>query len=348
MTIIRLLLFPFALLYDLATRIRNYLYDIGHKSSFQFDTPIIAVGNLNVGGSGKTPMIEYLIMLLKNNRRVATLSRGFKRSTIGYKAAGEMDTAQTIGDEPFQILRKFGREIKVIVGEDRVLAIPHILQEFPETEVILLDDAFQHRSVKAHLNILLTEYFNPFYRDFVLPAGRLRESSRGARRADIIVVTKCPERISDEEKKITTREIQKYAGNKPVFFSGIQYQPPIALGNQQELLDSIVLVSGIAKEKSILDFCKINRSVLRHFNFPDHHRYTTDDLRRIEAYCQTLTGPYSIVTTEKDMVKLIRPDLSDFLDRLPWFYIPIRQVFLQDGMKFDELVHNVVANASRG
>src|SRR5882757_6102445 len=167
MKVIRLLLYPFAALYNLATRFRNYLYDIGHKPSFQFDTPVIAIGNLNVGGSGKTPMVEYLIALLKKDFKVATLSRGYRRETKGYRIATESDTVRQIGDEPMQLFRKFGKNINVVVGEDRVFAIPNILQEFPETNVILLDDALQHRSVRAGLSILVTEYSHPFYRDFI-------------------------------------------------------------------------------------------------------------------------------------------------------------------------------------
>src|SRR4051812_38727618 len=196
MKIVRLLLYPFAVLYNLVTRLRNHLYDIGHKPAFQFETPVITIGNLNVGGSGKTPMVEYLVELLKKDFKVATLSRGYRRETKGYRTATDSDTVRHIGDEPMQLFRKFGKDINVIVGEDRVFAIPNILHDFPETNVILLDDALQHRSVRARLSILVTEYSHPFYNDFVLPFGRLREARRGASRSDIVVVTKCVEGIS--------------------------------------------------------------------------------------------------------------------------------------------------------
>ena len=342
MKVAKLLLYPFAALYNLATHFRNYLYDIGHKASFQFDVTVIAVGNLNVGGSGKTPMVEYLIQLLKKTHTVATLSRGYKRETKGYRMASPADSARTIGDEPLQLFRKFGNEINVVVGEDRVFAIPNILQEFPDTNVILLDDALQHRSVKPRITILLTEYSSPFYKDFVLPFGRLREARKGAGRSDIIVVTKCNDPLSVEEMDEMTQAIQRYAGLKPVFFSRIQYGGPIAFGGQRKLEKNILLVSGIAKVTSLKAFCFANYTVIRHFDFPDHHRYSSNDLDSIENYCKKQSQPFSIITTEKDMVKLIEPGLGPYLDRLPWFYLPIQHIFLEDGLKFDGLIFGSV------
>ncbi len=346
MKILKLLLFPFAALYNLVTSVRNYLYDIGHKPSFEFDIPVIAVGNLSVGGSGKTPMVEYLIELLKNQYGVATLSRGYKRDTKGYRLAQEEDTARTIGDEPFQLFNKFGKEIKVVVGEDRVFAIPHILQESPGTQVILLDDALQHRSVRPQLSILVTEYSNPFYKDFVLPFGRLREARTGAHRADVIVVTKCSYDLSAEVEGTMSRSIQQYAGLKPVFFSAIQYGEPQSLGNELPFSNNIVLVSGIAKGHALKEYCSLNFNIIKHFDFPDHHRYLESDLLEIENFCKIQSRPYSIVTTEKDMVKLIEPAFRPYTLRSPWYYMPIKHVFLQNGLKFDELVLKSVLNSA--
>ncbi len=338
MKILRFLLYPFAALYNLATTIRNYLYDIGHKPSFHFDTPVITIGNLNVGGSGKTPMVEYLISLLKDDFKVATLSRGYKRETRGYRTASESDSVRNIGDEPMQLYRKFGKEINVVVGEDRVFAIPNILHEFPDTNVIILDDALQHRSVQPKLSIMVTEYSRPFYKDFVLPFGRLREARRGARRSDIVVVTKCETRIPDDQRKLVTREIQRYAGSKPVFFSSIQYGDVRPIGKQTDLSRDIILVSGIAKADSLKQFCHSRYNVVKHFDFGDHHRYTQGDLEAVESFCKSVTGPVSIITTEKDMVKIVEPAFKPYLERRPWFYIPIQQVFVEDGLKFDKLV----------
>jgi tetraacyldisaccharide 4'-kinase len=343
MKVARVLLYPFAALYNLATRFRNYLYDIGHKPSFQFDRPIITVGNLNVGGSGKTPMVEYLVALLKKDFKVATLSRGYKRETKGYRIATESDTARQIGDEPMQLFRKFGKHINVVVGEDRVFAIPNILHEFPETNVILLDDALQHRSVRAGLSILVTEYSHPFYKDFVLPFGRLREARRGASRSDIVVVTKCADSIDPTEMQSVRDNVQRYAGLKPVFFSAIRYGAVQPFGNRPSITQEIVLVSGIAKAASLKHFCGHHYKVLKHFNFGDHHRYTAADLQSIESFCSNQQGSLSIVTTEKDMVKLVEPSLQSFIGRLPWFYIPIEHAFVEDGLKFDGLVRAAVA-----
>ncbi|CAN5334593.1 tetraacyldisaccharide 4'-kinase [soil metagenome] len=344
--ILKLLLYPFAALYNLGTAIRNYLYDIGHKSSFEFETTVITVGNLNVGGSGKTPMVEYLIQLLKKNFALATLSRGYRRQTKGYRIAESSDTARSIGDEPFQLFRKFGNEIKVVVGEDRVFAIPNILQEFPDTNVILLDDALQHRSVKPQLCVLVTDCAHPFYKDFVMPFGRLRESRRGSRRSDIIVVTKCKESLSLKEQEEMALAIQQYAGEKPVFFTGIRYHKPQPVGSQELLTQNVILVSGIAKNESLKVFCHSNYTILKHFNYPDHHPYTVNDMIEIEAFCKIQSQPFSIITTEKDMVKLLAPELKPYLTSLPWFYLPIEQFFLQHGLKFDDLIFRAVKNAA--
>ncbi len=344
MKIVKLLLYPFAVLYNLGTRFRNHLYNIGHKASFAFDRTVIVVGNLNVGGSGKTPMIEYLIQLLKDRYAVATLSRGYKRDTTGYRLADETDTAHTIGDEPLQLYRKFGKQVRVVVGENRALAIPHILHDFPETNVILLDDALQHRTVKPQLTILVTEFSNPFYADFVLPFGSLREARVGAARADVIVVTKCPSGLEAEDQAHMTRSIQKYAGPKPVFFAGIRYNGPFPFGKPGPVATNVIVVSGIAMTRQLTDFCSRDHRILRHFDFPDHHTYTLNDLLNIEHFCNIQTEPFAVLTTEKDMVKLIEPEFRPFLDRWPWFYIPIQQEFLQDGLKFDELISGSIVN----
>ena len=345
MKILKLLLYPFAALYNLVMRFRNYLYDIGHKPSFQFNTAVVAVGNLTVGGSGKTPMIEYLIQLLKAKYGVATLSRGYKRDTKGYRKAQRTDTARSLGDEPFQLFRKFGDEINVFVGEDRAFAIPHILQESPQTDVILLDDALQHRSVKPQVTILVTEYSNPFYRDFVLPFGRLREARVGASRSDLVVVTKCNPATMPAQKDEMTSQINRYAGPKPIFFSCVEYDSPRSIGAHQTLSKNVILVSGIAKTQPLTEYCFSNYNVLKHFKFPDHHRYSRKDLAMIESFCKSQTFPFSIITTEKDMVKLIAPEFKQFLDQWSWFYMPIRQVFLQDGLKFDALIFAAVTPA---
>ncbi len=338
----RPLLFPFSILYDLVTRIRNRLYDIGHKKSFRFETTVVGVGNLNVGGSGKTPMIEYLIKLLLPHHKIATLSRGYGRKTNGLRFATKSDTAATLGDEPFQFFRKFDHDVLVTVGEDRAFAIPNILNHRPETDVILMDDAFQHRAVDPQLSILLTDYRYPFYNDWVLPAGNLREARTGAHRSDVVVVTKCPGDTASEERVAMEKSVQRYAPGKPVFFTAFHYGTPIAFGAEQLLLSEIVLVSGIANSDTLEEYVGLNFRLLHHFRFPDHHRYSLRDLQAIQEFCRGLKKPVSLITTEKDMVKLIDPQFQAAIDSMPWFYLPVQIAFLKDGSDFDRLVLHTI------
>jgi len=340
MFIIKHLLWPFAWLYDLATRIRNYLYDIGHKKSFEFDTVVISVGNLNVGGSGKTPMIEYLIRLLAHRYQLATLSRGYGRKTHGIRISSETDNALTLGDEPFQLSRKFEGNIKVVVGEERALAIPTILHQFPEVQVILMDDAFQHRAVKPQFSILVTDYEKPFYKDFLLPFGRLREAREGAGRADVIVVTKA-DGITEAEMELMSNSIHEEAGEKPVFFSGLSYQPPMPIRHDNLIGEKVVLVSGIAKNSHFVREVSKLYQVVRHFRFEDHHHYSEEDIQRIQQSADEFQV-HAILTTEKDMVKLITPQLLPLLQNNNWFYLPIRSVFLKGGIHFDEMIIRMI------
>lgn len=340
MTLFRYLLLPFAWLYNLITRVRNYLFDIGHKKSFEFNTVVISVGNLNVGGSGKTPMIEYLIRLLTPHYKVATLSRGYRRKTTGYRTATVDDTARSIGDEPFQMFRKFGELVVVAVGEERALAIPSILLEHPEVQIILLDDAFQHRSVVPQFSILVTDMAKPFYKDFLLPFGMLRESRIGAGRADAIVVTKCKNLTTAIEQEI--REgIVKRAGKKPVFFSRLMYKIPLAINHEVPIAKRVILVSGIGNSNSLEEFVKSQYELVRHFRFPDHHVYTTQNLETIHNFARD-NQVECIVTTEKDMVKLIATNLVNQLNACHWFYLPIHAEFVKDGSEFDVMIKHLV------
>jgi len=336
MFVFKYLLWPFAWLYDLATSIRNYLYDIGHKKSFEFDSVVISVGNLNVGGSGKTPMVEYLIRLLTDRYQIATLSRGYGRKTHGIRFSSEEDDARTLGDEPFQLLRKFNGHIKVVVGEERALAIPTILHQFPEVQIILMDDAFQHRAVKPQFSILVTDFEKPFYTDFLLPFGRLREARKGASRADVIVVTKA-DGISHEAMEAMREKITKVAGRKPVFFSGLKYHEPMPIQHQNKMDSKVILVSGIANNSYFEREVLRSYQVVKHFRFGDHHAYSMEDIKRIHHSADEFQVD-TILTTEKDMVKLITPQLLPLLQNKNWFYLPVWSVFLQDGMRFDEIV----------
>ncbi len=330
MSIFKVLLWPLACLYNLVVKLRNYLYDIGHKRSFAFDAMVISVGNLNVGGSGKTPMIEYLVRLLKDKYQLAILSRGYGRKSTGFRLATAADDAFTIGDEPYQYLRKFGSEVMVAVGEERALAIPTLLNQSIEPQVILLDDAFQHRSVVPQFSILLTEARKPFYKDFVFPMGRLRESRIGAKRADAIIVTKCDGSMNGEVELI-----KRYSGEKPIFFTGLDYKQPIPFFGDGKITHQIILVSGIANSSYLQAHVSDHYQLVAHIKYEDHHAYSEEDIRSIEL--QAASG-ISILTTEKDMVKLITERFKALLNQGNWFYLPIETIFLENGSEFDKMI----------
>ncbi|MEI6948276.1 tetraacyldisaccharide 4'-kinase [Paraflavisolibacter sp. H34] len=336
----RLLLFPFAFLYGLIVSLRNWLYDKGIKKSAAFGLPVVCVGNLSVGGTGKSPMVEYLVRLLQDHYRVATLSRGYKRKTRGYALASEKTTALDIGDEPLQFHRKFP-DIAVAVGEERLVAIPQLLHDRPETEVILLDDAFQHRAIRAGLNILLTDYGNLFTRDFYLPAGDLRDARSSYQRAQVIVVTKCPHSLTAEERDALQAEIEPLAHQK-LFFSTLSYglvyhlvhRSALVLDDQTEVL----LVTGIANPKPLEAFLeeRIHTYHLQHFS--DHHIFTIDDLRDIKKKFDALQAPRKIIlTTEKDATRLEK--FENEINGIPFYVIPIEPRFLFDqGSEFDAII----------
>lgn len=332
MKLIRNIAFPFVPVYYAVTSLRNALYDLGLKKVTSFNFPVICVGNLSVGGTGKTPMIEYLINLLKDNYKLATLSRGYKRKTKGFVLANEFSSAETVGDEPFQFYNKFKNDISVAVDADRKHGIEQLqsLKKLPD--IILLDDAFQHRRVKAGFNILLTTYNNPFFSDFVLPTGNLREPRSGAKRANIIVVTKCPENLSDAEKIRFVKQIAPDR-NQHVFFSSIQYSNEIISEENKKNIDDIAsftLVTGIANANPLVNFLNKKGLEFEHLNFKDHHEFSADDISNLEK-------KKLIVTTEKDFMRLKQYDtLKNKL-----FYLPIA-LRINDAEKFNKLVTDFI------
>ena len=335
MNFLRKILFPLAFLYWLVTFIRNWLYDKGIFKSFSFDIPIIAVGNLSVGGTGKTPQIEYLIRLLSDNYKVAVLSRGYKRTTKGFILADENASASSIGDEPFQFYSKFPN-IQVAVDANRKNGIENLLQLPNKPDVILLDDAFQHRKVKAGFYILLTAYDDLFCDDNILPFGNLREPSSGKKRADMIIVTKCPKDLSElAQQKIK----EKLKVKQQVFFTTIQYDDCV-FGNDSQLLvseiqsESKVLVAGIAKPKLFFDFLKNDNDET--LVFPDHHDFSKQDCELILAKA----NGRKIITTEKDFVRL-----NGLLPKAQLFYLPIKSTFLNTNI--DKTIEDYVGQSSR-
>ncbi|HYG01004.1 MAG TPA: tetraacyldisaccharide 4'-kinase [Chryseosolibacter sp.] len=335
----RFLLYPFALLYDVVTSVRNRLYDLGYKPSATFDIPLISIGNLSVGGTGKTPMVEYMVRTLRNQHNVATLSRGYGRKTKGFRVVSGQDTAETVGDEPLQVYRKFDGKIPVFVGEERALAISLLIHDKPEVEVIILDDAFQHRKVRPSFQVLLTEFDRPFFQDFLLPVGRLRESREGADRADAIIVTKSPDHVSDDELLEFEKAVRQYA-DKPVFFTTIRYGLPVAIEASQAFHDKVVLVSGVANEKPFDSYARTHFQVVRHIVFNDHHIYSKKEVSEIAAFARKENAV--VLTTEKDAAKLSQPEFIAALQDVPGFYLPIETVFIKGGEEFDEMILNII------
>ncbi len=352
MQLLALLLSPFTLIYYTLTRFRNHLFDIGYKKSVQFDHMVIAIGNLSVGGTGKTPMVEYLIRLLGEEYKLATLSRGYGRKSKGFKMATATDDASSIGDEPFQFYWKYGRQVKVTVGEERALAIPEIIFNDPDNQIILLDDAYQHRTVAPNLNILLSNYDRPFYEDWVLPSGRLREPRRGAKRADMIVVTKCPKNLDTGEMQKIRTKIRKYARpDVPVFFSAVKYLDPKPVFQQPQLpfSENIYLLTGIANAKPLAQYIANSYKLLHHKAFKDHHHYTPKDIKEVITHFKQFSEHEKIIlTTEKDVVKLMSESLKREIQQVPIFYLPIECYFLENGHIFDaELRKAVEINVER-
>ena len=338
--LLKIILYPFSILYKGITSVRNYLYDKGIFKSTEFDIPVVGVGNLAVGGTGKTPMVEYLVEMLKDELRIATLSRGYGRKTRGFRMAGEQDSAQTIGDEPFQLYKKFKENIFVSVGEERVLAIPRLLYSQPATQVVILDDAFQHRAIRPSLQILITSYAKPFYNDLEMPSGTLRESRRGARRADVVVVTKCPPGMRQKEMDVVRNKILSYAGAKKVFFSKLSYDEPVWMaGDKPEKITGVVLVTGIADDKPLVKEVAEKYNLVKHYSFSDHHSYRNYDIEKIGRFIAGKTPGAIVMTTEKDAVK-INPLLEKAT--FPLYVLPVKMEFLNNKDIFEEIVRRAV------
>ena len=344
----RILLLPFALLYWLGIGIRNWCYDKNLLKSSGFGLPVICVGNLSVGGTGKSPMVEYLVARLKDKFKLATLSRGYKRKTRGYALANSATTALEIGDEPMQFHLKFP-DVPVAVGEERMEAIPQLLHDRPETEAIILDDAFQHRSVKAGLNILLTEYSNLFTEDFYLPTGDLRDLKSSYKRAEIIVVTKCKPDLSEAEKQKIIKEINPQV-SQYIFFTAIEYGQLYHISNNKalslEATTEVLLVTGIANPKPLKKMLEAHSNSYHMLQYPDHHIFTIDDLNEIKKRFDRIeTKNKIILTTEKDAVRLAKfPEIAAW----PFFVIPVRHHFIfNEGGQFDKLITDFIQNFKR-
>ncbi len=343
------LLYPLALIYDLVTRVRNRLFDWGLLKSTQSPIPSIIIGNLSVGGTGKTPMVEFLIGQLKKNHSIGTLSRGYGRKTSGFIRADHPCSPEEIGDEPFQLFSKFS-DIEVYVGENRVEALQRIKAMKSPPNLILLDDAFQHRYVKADLTILLTTYSHPFFSDHLLPMGRLRENRGGAKRADLILVTKSPSALSLTDKEAIKRSIYSYSTiGTPVVFSSIAYGTPVPLYPGLPFSGKVILLSGIAHNSQLIDYVNQTFGLIETLVYPDHHFYTDVDFARIKTIYLKHKGSNPVVlTTEKDAVKVKSDCPKGFLAEIPIFVLPIQVVFSpDDGQILNKLIQQKVLQKDR-
>ena len=342
MQYLRLLLLPFSILYGLIIWLRNKAYDARIFRSYRFDLPVICVGNLAVGGAGKSPMAEYIIRLLANKQKVAVLSRGYGRKTVGFRLVSLEDTAYEAGDEPVQFRQKF-KDITVAVSEKRVIGI-EVLKV--KNDVIILDDAFQHRAVNAGLNILLFDYTRLDEPFLMLPAGNLREPFSGRKRADILVISKTPENLSSAQRKAIIQKIKPY-NHQQVFFSYLDYGSlaPLYTGHAnlfegitQE--HSVFLLTGIANPKPLLEKLKSITNKVKHYDYPDHHPFSKKNIIKLVSDFSAVSETKKvIITTEKDAQRLQAAGIKELLKGLPVYYLPVTaKIHQPDAARFNNLI----------
>lgn len=341
----RKLLLPFSIPYWFVTEVRNLLFNAKILPVKKFNKAIIIVGNLSLGGTGKSPHVMYILDLLRKNYQVAALSRGYGRKTSGFLVANYHSTAKQIGDEPMQFFNRFKNRILVAVGENRVEAIQQLFSKFT-LDAIVLDDAFQHRSLDSDFKVLLTDYNHRYSNDWVLPAGNLRESKRNAKRAQIIIVTKCPENLSHQEKSDIFNEL-KIQENQYLFFSKIAYadnllhhEYPLNLKDIAHY--NVLVITGIAQPKPFIDYLKSHFQQVYDLNYPDHYNFKESDIQQIKKVFDEMKGDKIIITTEKDYMRL-RSEYA-IVDNL--YYLPI-SVEIDKQTEFNQLIFNYVQRFQR-
>ena len=347
-------LLPLSWIYGLGVRLRNFMFEVGLLKSHSFDVPVISVGNITVGGTGKTPHVEYLVRLLKEKAKVAVLSRGYKRKTKGFIIADNESTARTIGDEPMQMKRKFS-DITVAVDRKRVHGINKLTDNstVKDIDVILLDDAFQHRYVKPGINILLVDYHRLIIYDKLLPAGRLREPLSGKNRADIVIVTKCPKDLKPMEFRVIRKAMDLFPYQN-LYFTTLVYDmlQPVYCGEERPL-DSItgdmniLLLTGIASPKQMIVDLKPYSPHLHQLTFPDHHAFKQGDIDRINSTFASLPNPKIIVTTEKDTTRILETNGLSEEVRHNMYALPVRIKFMEKQDNFNENIIGYVRKNSR-
>ncbi len=341
------ILLPLSKLYGLAIGTRNRLFDLGVLKQREFGIPVLVVGNLAVGGTGKTPHIEYMIEILRYNYHIGFLSRGYRRKTQGFVLATRHSTPLDIGDEPFQIYQKFGSDIRMAVCEDRCMGITELLRIDDKIDLFILDDAFQHRYVKPTVSVLLTDYSHPLFFDHLLPYGRLRESKKGLNRADIVMVTKCPDRVKPMEYRIFKKNLDLYPYQQ-LFFSRYTYErlEPLFPDEASYIpclewlleTDVIIAVSGIANPRPFVNYLKSFKPLVKVRLFDDHHNFSRKDIETIlRTYMEQLTPNKYIITTEKDAVRLMTNPYFPHELKARIYYLPIKVQFVQqDGIFFEQ------------
>lgn len=347
MKVLRFIFFPFAILFAILTEVRNMLYSIKLLKPSKFDIPVISIGNLSVGGTGKTPHTDYIISLLENEYKIALLSRGYGRKGKDFLEVKIDSSSRDVGDEPLMI-KKRHPQISVNVEASRVKGIIHIVEKNPECDLILLDDAYQHRAVKPGFSILLTESNDPFFTDFILPVGNLRELRKNANRCDMVVFTKS--NGTDEEMKDYLKQSVKRYTSAPVFFSSFNYLPLRSVFGEEIVRaegKKVLLLTGIANPEPIKKLYNENSVLLMHLIFRDHYMFKEIDVKTIEKLFLTFGNDTLIVTTEKDAVRMITLDskLVERLKKLPLFYQPI-EVEIEEKELFNQTIKNYVETAS--
>lgn len=352
-----ILLYPVSLAYGIATGIRNFLYSAEIFRSESFSIPVICVGNITIGGTGKTPHTEYLAGLLSKHFRVAVLSRGYKRKTKDFRIVDPASSVGDSGDEPLQIARKFSG-VTVAVGGNRVKSIKQIIELRPETEVILLDDGFQHRRLTPGFSILLSDFNRPMSEDHLLPYGSLRESRHNMRRADIILITKTPPCISPIERRLIVSRIEKLPYQN-LYFTAIKYLRPVPLFKNTQAgfslewnsfsQNGVVLVTGIANPDPFEEHLKKTFSTVVHLRFPDHHDFSEGDIQKISGAWNELNTPHRyLITTEKDAMRLMNFNTFSEEIKSAFFYIPVGIEFLNDDKdEFDKIIIDYVRRNKR-
>lgn len=336
-----LVLYPISKLYGLGMAVRSKMFEYGVLKQQEFDIPVVVVGNIAMGGTGKTPHVEYIVESLMGKYNIGVLSRGYKRATSGFVLATPQSRPEDIGDESYQIYRKFGPDITVAVCENRVNGIKRMLEINPAINMIILDDAFQHRYVRSSVSIVLTEYNRPIFNDKILPYGRLREPKSALNRAEIVVVTKCPPGMNPMEYRIFTEKLNLFPYQKlyfsrfnyghlvPIFPSEVETTPSISsLGPDTSLL----VVTGVANPKPFSRYLRRHKAKIKLRRFPDHHNFTSSDMESIERQFEQLPGKQKyIITTEKDAVRLLNNPYFPHNLKKSIFYIPIKVEFIHQG-----------------